>query len=136
MTLCRCVASESKSQSGLLDCEGREPVIAVPQPAWADADGHDVVIKGAFHAVRKLGEVGLQTAIAVGMSAIPSHCTVILVSQPMTNATCAKAHLLRYFGEPRLVSKTNSPRPVAVMPANAACGAPTAPRVAMTAGPR
>jgi hypothetical protein len=42
------------------------PAIAVPQPTWADADVHDFGIMGPFHAVRVLGEVGLQTAIAVG----------------------------------------------------------------------
>jgi hypothetical protein len=84
------VASESMSQSGLLDGERSGPVIAVPQPAWADANVHDVVIMYAFQAVRVLGEVGLQTAVRsapVGMSAVPSHCTVISLSQPMTSAT-------------------------------------------------
>jgi len=60
------VASESMSQSGLLDGERSGPVIAVPQPAWADANVHDVVIMYAFQAVRVLGEVGLQTAVPVG----------------------------------------------------------------------
>ena len=60
------VASETMSQGGLLDGGGPGPVVAVPQPAWADADVHDVGIMGAFHAVRILGEVRLQTAIAVG----------------------------------------------------------------------
>ncbi len=60
------VASESRSQSGLLDGEGPWLVVAVPQPAWADAHMHDVVIKGALHPVRVLGEVSLQTAIPVG----------------------------------------------------------------------
>src|SRR5829696_5712449 len=64
--MCRLVASESMSQSGLLDGEGPGPVIAVPPPAWADANVHDVVIMYAFYAVRVLGEVGLQTAVAVG----------------------------------------------------------------------
>jgi hypothetical protein len=64
-TLCRLVASES-TQSGLLDDEGLGPIIAVPQPAWTDADVHDVVITRPFHAVRVLGEVSLQAAIAVG----------------------------------------------------------------------
>jgi hypothetical protein len=65
------------------------PVIAVPQLAWTDADVHDFMITGAFHAVRVPREVGLQTAIAVapvGMSAVPSHCTVTSLSQPMTSA--------------------------------------------------
>jgi hypothetical protein len=64
--LCRSVGSESMSHSGLLDGEGPRPVIAVPQPARADADVHDVVIMGAVHAVRVLGGVRLQTAIVVG----------------------------------------------------------------------
>jgi hypothetical protein len=54
-TLCRLAASESMSQTGLLDGEGPWPVIAVPQPAWADAHMHDVVIMGALRAVRVLG---------------------------------------------------------------------------------
>jgi hypothetical protein len=64
-TIRRLVASES-TESGLLDGDRPGPVIAVPEPAWADADVHDVVIMGTFHAVRVLGEVGLLTAIAVG----------------------------------------------------------------------
>jgi hypothetical protein len=89
-TLCRLIAPGSVAQSGLLDGDGPRPVIAVPQPAWADEDVHDVVIMGAFHAVRVLSEVRLQTAIAVGASrnvGDPSHCTVISLSQPMTSAT-------------------------------------------------
>jgi hypothetical protein len=65
-TLCRLIASESMFQRRLLDSEGPGPVIAVPQPASADAHMHDVVIKGALRPVRVLGEVGLQTAIPVG----------------------------------------------------------------------
>ena len=52
-------------QSDLLDGKGPGPVIAVPQPAWAYPDVHNVVIMGAFHTVRVLSEVGLQTAITV-----------------------------------------------------------------------
>jgi hypothetical protein len=51
------------------------PVVAVPQPAWADADVHDVGIMGALHPVLILREVRLQTAIAVGAgrkSAVPT----------------------------------------------------------------
>jgi hypothetical protein len=51
---------------------------------------HDVVIMGALHAVRVLGEVSLQTAIPVGARRNvggPSRCTVISFSQPITSAT-------------------------------------------------
>jgi hypothetical protein len=54
-TLCRSAPSESMSQTGLLDGEGPGPVVAIPQPAWADADVHDVGIMGALRAVRVLG---------------------------------------------------------------------------------
>jgi hypothetical protein len=54
-TLCRLAASESMSQTGLLDSEEPWPVIAVSQPAWADAHMHDLVIEGALRAVRVLG---------------------------------------------------------------------------------
>src|SRR5512133_1429279 len=64
--LCRLLGSESMSQSGLLDGEGPTALIAVPQPAWADTDMHDVGIMGTFHAVGVLGKVCLHTAIVVG----------------------------------------------------------------------
>src|SRR5512133_3377105 len=64
--LCRLLGSESMSQSGLLDGEGPTAVIAVPQPAWADTDMHDVGIIGTFLAVGVLGKVFLHTAIVVG----------------------------------------------------------------------
>jgi hypothetical protein len=53
------------TQSDLLDGKGPGPVIAVPQPAWAHADVHNVVIMSALNPVRVLSEVGLQTAITV-----------------------------------------------------------------------
>jgi hypothetical protein len=47
---------------------GLGSVLAVPQPAWAYPDVHNVVIMGAFHTVWVLSEVGLQTAITVDAS--------------------------------------------------------------------
>jgi hypothetical protein len=91
-----------------------------------------------FHAVWVLGEVGLQTAIGArrnvgGSLALHGHLAVPADDQRYVSK---KEDRLRYFRELRLGSKTNSPRGVAVMPTNAACGAPSAPRVAMTARPR
>jgi hypothetical protein len=54
-TLCRLAASESMSQTGLLDGEEPGPVVAISQPAWADADVHNLGITGAARAVRVLG---------------------------------------------------------------------------------
>ncbi len=53
------------TQNDLLDGKGPGPVIAVPQPAWAHADVHNVVIMSALNPVRVLSEVGLQTTITV-----------------------------------------------------------------------
>ena len=91
-TLSRLVASESMSQSGLLDSEGPGPVIALPQPAWADAYVHDVGIMGAFHFVRVLGEVGLQTPIGVGGRwNVGGRLTLDLsLSQPIPSGTQVK----------------------------------------------
>ena len=91
-TLSRLVASESMSQSGLLDSEGPGPVIALPQPAWADAYVHDVGIMGAFHFVRVLGEVGLQTPIGVAARwNVGGPLTLDLsLSQPIPSGTQVK----------------------------------------------
>jgi hypothetical protein len=61
-------AQFESTQSALLDGKGPRPVIAVPHPAWAYPDVHNVVIMGAFHTVRALSELGLQTAITVDAS--------------------------------------------------------------------
>ncbi len=77
-------------QNGLLHGEGPGPVTAVPQPTLAHANVQDVVITDPFHAVRILGEVGLQTASAIGARrnvGDPLALTVISLSQPMTSAT-------------------------------------------------
>src|SRR5512133_301895 len=60
------ITSGSAAHSGLVNGEGPEPVVAVPQPVWADPDVDDVRIMGAFRAVWVLGEVRLHTAIVVG----------------------------------------------------------------------
>jgi hypothetical protein len=93
--VCHWVASKVMSHSGLLDGEGPGPVIAVPQRTRADPNVHYVAIMGTFHAVWVLGEVGLQTAIAVGARrnvgrplALHGHLVVPADDQPQGGSGC------------------------------------------------
>jgi hypothetical protein len=89
--LCRFVASDSMPHSGLLNGEEPGPVVAVPQPAWADPNMHDVGIIGAPYAVRILGEVRPEGSDRGRRPSecrrSPPRCTVISLSQPLTSAT-------------------------------------------------
>jgi len=93
---------------------------------------HDVVIMGTLDGIRVFGRVSLQTAIAVGAVGGSSISNLSRVSLAVhghlvlpgdDKRYLSKGGWLRCFRELRLMSKTNSPRPVAVMPTNAVCGA-------------
>jgi hypothetical protein len=94
------------TSGGLRHGERPGPVIAVPRPTRADANVHDVVSAGRSHAVRVLGKVSLQTAIAIDARRRSLALHGQLVVPANDQRYMSQGGQVAYFREPRLVSKT------------------------------